>query len=199
MALETVLLYLRIEDSNMGVPAIVGSVALVLVSIAIGRWIHVWWKYRGPGVVTCPENQRPAGVRVDSHTLTSAALGKPQALRLSSCSRWPERQNCGQECLNQLAASPEDCMVRNLLLQWFEGKKCTHCGLDIGPVSLAGAKPAVLRADERSVEWSEIPAEQLQETLSAARPICFACHLAEKMAREHQSLVIDRSERKVHF
>jgi len=52
----------------------------------------------------------------------------------------------------------------------------------------------VLRADGVSVEWSEIPAETLQETLATAKPICFACHTARKMLREHRELVSGLSE-----
>ena len=51
--------------------------------------------------------------------------------------------------------------------------------------------------DKASVEWSDIPAERLQEVLSGAEPVCFACHMASKMMREHPELVIDRSQRTV--
>jgi len=43
------------------------------------------------------------------------------------------------------------------------------------------------------VEWSEVPADKLQETLAAGRPVCFACHTANKLVREHPDLVTDRS------
>jgi hypothetical protein len=144
--------------------------------------------------VTCPENQRPAGVTVDSRQVMATALGKPPQLRLESCSRWPEKAGCGQACLSQIEASPEGCLVRNILLAWYSGRVCCSCEQPIGEIPLAGAKPAVLRADGVSVEWNEIPAEKLQETLLAANPICFACHTARKMLREHRELVSGLSE-----
>jgi hypothetical protein len=58
---------------------------------------------------------------------------------------------------------------------------------------VAGAAKPALFAGKKHVEWSEIPAEQLQEVLSTAEPVCFACHMASKMMREHPELVIDRS------
>ena len=178
----------------MAVPFVLLAIAAVLFGIAGWRLVGVWWKYRGSRVVTCPENQNPAGVTLDSRFAMATALGTAPQLRLDSCSRWPEKAGCGQECLSQIKASPEGCLVRNILLNWYAGKDCYSCGMSIGVFTLASAKPAVLRADRVSVEWSEIPAEELQETLSAAKPICFACHTARKMLREHRELISGLSD-----
>ena len=40
-------------------------------------------------------------------TAASALLGPPE-LRLTACSRWPEKAGCGQPCLSQIAASPQE-------------------------------------------------------------------------------------------
>jgi len=168
------------------------GVALI-PAIILARLVWLWWKYRGQRVVRCPENQRPAGVAVDAGRAALSGLGSRPRLRLNTCSRWPEKAGCGQECLRQIEESPADCLVRNILLNWYEGKSCRSCGRPIGPIVMGGAHPALLSADKTSVEWSDIPAEQLQEVLSAAEPVCFACHMASKMMREHPELVIDRS------
>lgn len=178
----------------MLIQMVVIAIAVVLSGIAIGRLLSAWLKYRGRRVVTCPETQRPAGVMIDAGHAAATALGKAPELRLSTCSRWPERAGCGQNCLSQIEATPEDCLVRNILVKWYEGKTCVSCGRPIGKIIAGSVEPAVFRADKISVEWSEIPAEQLQETLSVAHPICFACHMAGKMVREHQALVTDRSQ-----
>ena len=154
-------------------------------------------------MVTCPETQRPAGVALDARHAALSCLKPQPELRLSSCSRWPERAGCGQACLHQIEAAPADCLVRNILIKWYEGKNCRTCGLPIGPIVMGAAQPALFTADKVSVdkvsvEWSDIPAERLQEVLSAAEPVCFACHMASKMMREHPELMIDRSARTVN-
>ena len=66
-----------------------------------------------------------------------------------------------------------------------------------GEIEWSGQKPALVRADKTSVEWSRVPAEQLTETLETASPVCFACHMANTLVRERPDLVIDRSCRTV--
>ena len=127
------------------------AVVIALAAVAIGRLVSAWLKYRGRRVITCPENRTPAGVLVDTRNAAATGLRKAPELRLSSCSRWPERAGCGQECLSQIAASPEDCLVRNILGKWYEGKNCAICGKRIGDIQWADHKPALLDPDRRTV------------------------------------------------
>jgi hypothetical protein len=168
---------------------------IVLLAAAIGiagRIVQRWWKYRGERVITCPENQLPAGISLDISHLAAQPFAAHPNLQLSSCSRWPERAGCGQECLRQVEAAPEDSLVRNILVRWYAGKRCVSCGQPFEEIPPAGVKPAVLCADKKSVEWSEIPAERLAETLANAAPICFACHLGSTLVRTHPELAVDR-------
>jgi hypothetical protein len=175
--------------SQVWLPVLIAIALLVAVRAAIA-----WLKYRGRRVVACPENSRPAGVQVDATRAALNLFGKPD-LHLSSCSRWPERAGCGQQCLSQIEASPDGCLVRNMLVKWYEGKDCVSCGKPFGKIDWNGAKPALLRADKKSVDWNQVAAEELPETLSAALPVCFACHMAITLVREHPDLVTDRSSR----
>jgi hypothetical protein len=43
------------------------------------------------------------------------------------------------------------------------------------------------------VQWKQVPAEKLTETLETALPVCFACHMANTLVREHPELVIERN------
>lgn len=165
----------------------------VLAGIVLMRLAALFGKYRGARIVTCPETKRTAGVELDARHAAMTGLAAHADLRLSGCSRWPERAGCGQECLSQIEGAPADCLVRNILVRWYEGKDCRFCGKPIGSIVAGGAKPAIFSADQISVDWSEIPAERLQEVLSAAEPVCFACHMASKTVREHPELVTDRS------
>jgi hypothetical protein len=168
---------------------------IVLAAAAVSivwRVVQRWWKYRGERVITCPENQKPASISLDISHVAVQPFAKSPQLQLSSCSRWPDRAACGQECLRQVEAAPEDCLVRNILVRWYAGKRCVSCGQPFSNVGLAGVKPAVLCADKKSVEWSEIPAERLAETLAGAAPICFACHLGSTLVQTHPELALDR-------
>jgi hypothetical protein len=165
--------------------------AIALASL-LGLMARSWWKYRGARVITCPGNLRPAKVSVDAGHLAARPFAGTAALRLSSCTRWPDHAGCGQECLSQVAADPHDCLVRTILVKWYDGKRCASCGEPFGQIPLAGVKPAVLGADAVSVEWSEIPADRLPETLAAGLPICFACHIGNMLDRNQPELAVDR-------
>ena len=49
-----------------------------------------------------------------------------------------------------------------------------------------------LVADQSSMEWNQIPADRIVGTLAAALPICFACHTANRLVKEHPDLVTER-------
>jgi hypothetical protein len=177
----------------MPVMTIVLAIVAVLSGIAAWRLVSAWWKYRGSRAITCPENRRPAGVVVNARHAAATAFVSGPELRLSSCSRWPERAGCGQECLAQVAESPEDCLVRNILTRWYAGKVCASCGRPFGDIQWTGRKPALLQTGKNSVEWNQVPADKLHEVMAASLPLCFACHMANTLVREHPELVVDRS------
>jgi len=166
-------------------------------AVVAGRLFSIWWRERGPRAITCPENRSPAGVTVDARHAALTGFVGTEDYRLSSCSRWPERAGCGQQCLTQIEASPVGCLVQKILVNWYEGKPCAFCGKVFGQIEWAAQKPALVRADKTSLEWSQVPAEQLTETLETASPVCFACHMANTLVRERPDLVIDRSCRTV--
>jgi hypothetical protein len=167
--------------------------AAAFVAILLVRQALAWWRFGGQRVIVCPETHAPAGVVVDArHAAATSILGEPE-LRLASCSRWPEKRDCGQECLSQIASAPEDCLVRNVVSNWYDDQPCAFCGSKFHDLDWASAVPALLQADGAEVEWNEVPADKLAETLAAAKPVCAACHLANRMVKEHPELVADRS------
>jgi hypothetical protein len=174
-------------------PVVLIILLVIGIGIAAGRLAAAWWRYRGRMIVDCPENHQPAGVSLDVKHAALTALRGDVKLRLTQCSRWPEKAGCEQDCLSQIECAPEDCLVRNVLVHWYQDKNCAWCGRPIGEIYLAGRKPALLLADRSSVEWSEVPAERLEQTLAVAQPICFGCHIANTMVRQHSEKVIDRS------
>ena len=102
---------------------LLGFAGLFLLSLIPVAWValRAYRRFRGTRVITCPETGCAAAVEVDKgHAAATYAIGEPD-LRLTSCSRWPEREGCGQECLSQIEASPEGCLVRNMLIEWYQG------------------------------------------------------------------------------
>ncbi len=72
------------------------------------RGIRVYLRYRGTRLVVCPETQRPAVVGVAARSMALQAIVGEPCLRLSECSRWPMRQDCGQDCLRQIEPGPSE-------------------------------------------------------------------------------------------
>jgi hypothetical protein len=178
----------------MNLEWVLAGVAL-LSGIGAIRMMRICFRYYGSMVVTCPETRRAAGVRVNARHAALTPPGRGTALRLSTCSRWPERAGCGQECLSQIAASPEDCLVRNVLDKWYQGKVCASCGQPFGKIQWSVRKPALLSAHNVTMDWHQIPAATLYETMETSQPVCFACHMAHTLVREHPELAIERPEK----
>jgi hypothetical protein len=154
--------------------------------------VRAYFRYRGTRVITCPETKMPAAVRVDKgHVAATTASGEPE-LRLESCSRWPEKEHCGQECLSQIAEAPEACLVRNMLVHWYAGASCALCNKAIGPVLWSEHKPALLTPDRKTIEWDDIPPETLPTVMATHKRVCWNCHVANTFRDQFPGLAVDR-------
>ncbi len=166
----------------------------VFLALELRRALRTYLKFRGKRLVSCPETHQPAAVRVAAgKAALDATLGKEQ-LRLSECSRWPEKEACGQECLAQIQEAPKACLVRIIINRWYRGQNCAYCHKPFGEIHWHDHPPALLDSERKTVEWNEIPAEKLQEALKTHWPICWSCHITETFRREHPDLVVDRPE-----
>ena len=75
---------------------------LALVIPAGWALTRVYREARGRSQVTCPETDEPELVQLDRrYAVAMYALGNPN-VRLQTCTRWPERQNCDQGCRQQI-------------------------------------------------------------------------------------------------
>lgn len=163
--------------------------AFALMAWLVGR---AYLRLRGKRLVTCPETNEPAAVDLDLRfAAVTSAFGRPH-FRLKDCSRWPERQSCGQVCLMQLEAAPHDCLVRNIVGSWYKGKACAYCGKAFGEIHWHDHEPAVLSPGGLTLQWSEVLPERLPLVLVTHRPVCWDCHVAERFRREHPDLAIER-------
>jgi hypothetical protein len=160
-------------------PILLFFLAAILVTGApVALSLTEYYKNRGRHSVKCPETGEAVGVEVDNRYAFRMALRGQEHSRLSSCSRWPEKGDCGQECLMQLDASPEN--LQKLLSKWMEGKSCAICGRVIMPDDWGQGRLAVLNQDHELFELRDLPAEDLQMALEYTRPLCRKCHHDER-------------------
>ena len=161
-------------------------IAVALVAGALAWWTRRYLAARGARLVECPENKQTAAVGVKAGL---AALGG--GWQLQDCSRWPERERCGRECLAQIERSPEDCLVRTIVTRWYGEKACAVCGKTLGHIDWYERKPAAMDASGRTRAWADVDPVTLPEVLATYRPVCFDCYVAETFRREHPELVLD--------
>lgn len=171
---------------------VVLAVVFAVIVFELFRSLGVYEKFRGKRIVTCPENHEPAGVRVAAGKAAMESLvGKPH-LQLSECTRWPEMAGCGQECLSQIQQSPKDCLVSVIVNRWYAGKKCAYCHKPFGEIHWHDHPPALVNENKQTLQWNEVPLENLRQTLATHWPVCWNCHIAESFRRLHPELVTDR-------
>src|SRR4051794_29413086 len=102
--------------------SLIFGIVSVLAGILAWRLGRIWRAYRGKRVVTCPENQHPAGVSLSAWHAVLTGIGQEPRLRLTECSRWPNgaanvregsvsspngvgqrgSAGCGQQCISQI-------------------------------------------------------------------------------------------------
>lgn len=163
----------------------IGVVGLLLLGI------RAYVRIRGKRVVTCPETGDSVAVEVNA---LRAVVGAP--LRLQECTRWPERQGCGQECLQQIESSPEGCLVRTIVRNWYRDKVCALCSRPLGQIDWYEHQPCILSPDRKILRWSEVRPESIPQFLETHAPVCWNCEVAESFRRQHPELVVDREPHK---
>jgi len=175
---------------------ILAAILVLLIGslvFGIAMWFRTYLRYRGQRLVTCPETHAPAAVHVNVGKAASTTLIGKQEVRLDQCSRWPEKRNCGQDCLSQVNADPENCLVWNIVAGWYKGKSCAYCQKPFGEIHWHDRHPALLSPDRVAKQWNEIPAEQLPGVFQTHLPVCWNCYVAETYRRQNPDRVLNRS------
>ena len=173
-------------------------VLLALLGVVVGFFfyrmalaVRQFLRFGGKMLVTCPETQHPAAVNIDNWRAVLTRAAAPHHLQLSACSRWPERRECGQECLCQVEEDPEAHRVWTVASQWYAGKDCAYCGREI-EMSHLRHPAALLDAEKQMNEWSGVPAEKLQEAFASSAPVCWNCYITESFIHEHPGRTVIR-------
>ena len=165
---------------------------IFVIGLLTWRGVLAYSKFRGVRLVSCPETAKPAAVEIDAkHAALSRCMGKLD-LRLKSCSRWPERRDCEQQCLAEIEAAPKDCLVRTILTTWYRDKSCVYCSKPLGELDWLDHKPALMSPEHVTLEWKEIRPENLVEVLATHMPVCWNCHVAQTFRRLYPNRVVDR-------
>lgn len=157
--------------------------ATLVTGAPVAMALQDYYKNRGRKSVKCPDNGQPVDVEVDNEYAFQTSLRGLEHSRLQSCSRWPEKGECGQECLAQVDPSPEN--LERLLSKWSDGKGCAICTRAITPDDWRQGRLGVLNQHHELFELRDMPAEGLQTVLEHTRPLCWKCHQEE---RERQAV-----------
>lgn len=167
--------------------AFLGIFAAMLVAAGAFHLGRTSAALRGRRLVTCPETGDPAAVALDvGYSAARSAFGRPH-FRLSDCSRWPGRARCGQMCLGDLEAAPEDTQVSTILRRFYAGKRCALCGWAFGEIR-EDTMPALLGPDGVTREWTAFAAEMIPSVLRSHAPVCWRCHVGHSFRRSHPEI-----------
>jgi hypothetical protein len=166
-----------------------GTMFLILAVAFVLSWIPVGVVYflarrrnSGDRVITCPESRGPEVVRVDAgHAAWTELLGEKD-LRLTACSRWPEKADCGKDCIAEIECAADGCLVQESLEGWYRDASCALCGMEIKPIRWFDQRPGLRSPDGRAISWEEIPARDLPATLATHQAICSDCLVAESFS-----------------
>jgi hypothetical protein len=176
----------------MTMTMLAAAVAILAAGALVFLVVRSWLRTRGTRLVTCPETWEPVGVEVDVGRAVITAAGGQAEFQVRDCTRWPEEKDCAQRCLRQIEAAPHDCLVREILRRWYEGKSCTFCGRSIALLHWHDHRPALKGLDDRIREWEEVPVTELPAMLATSRAVCWNCMVVEGFRREHPELVVER-------
>ncbi|MGB0047295.1 MAG: hypothetical protein WBP70_07595, partial [Terriglobales bacterium] len=112
-------------------------VGICLILLLPAVWAEQTYRiYRDGRTVNCPETHAPVSVRFNALRAAWSSLSGPPKLQLADCTRWPERADCGQECVPDAVAAKPAAVVDHA--SW-RTRRVVHL-----PVLLAGAAAWVL-------------------------------------------------------
>ncbi|MGB7728594.1 MAG: hypothetical protein WBL50_11210 [Candidatus Acidiferrum sp.] len=178
------------------VNVIFGAIVVLLIGGMVFGMVlafRTYWRYRGQRLVTCPETKQAAAVHVDAGRATRATLIGKQEVRLDQCSRWPEKRNCGQDCLREVNADPAKCLVWNMVAEWYNGKSCAYCHKPFVEMHWHDRHPGVLSPEHIATQWNEVAPEKLPEIFQTYLPICWNCYIAETYRRLYPDRIVNRN------
>jgi len=154
---------------------------LVMAAIVLGlqRAGGPAMNYRSVRVLTCPATHQSAAVQLDAwRGAIGWVFGRP-ALRIHRCSEWPSQRGCDQACLRDIAATPPESLVANILFRWYQNRSCVCCGTPFKETRIGRHPPCLMSPEGKMIEWRDIPPQNIPGVLASASPVCWTCLMAE--------------------
>jgi hypothetical protein len=170
-------------------------VLLVLAVLAVYLVIAIrtWSRVHGARVVVCPETETPVAVHVDVGHAMATAVWEKADLKVTSCSRWPERQNCEQPCVHQIETAPAETSPKVIAAHFFTKERCAICTRPIDAPSAMTLPPGFMDPVSHAVQsWNEVAPQDLAKAIAQRRPLCANCTLAETFRQRFPDRVTDR-------
>lgn len=167
--------------------------AILLVALPVGLSLQSYFRNRGRRTVICPENHESVTVELDNKHAFSTALRGAEHDRLHSCTRWPEKGECGQECLAQVNPSPEN--LERLLQKWYQGKSCAICSRQLTPADWMRSRLALLNENHKLFELRHMHLDEVPSALDHMKPLCWNCHQEERVRQAVPSRLLKGDRR----
>ena len=152
--------------------------AVLVTGLPVAVSLESYYANRGRKPAVCPDTGQPVEIEADDEYAFWSALRGQEHSRLKSCSRWPEKADCDQECLAQVNPSPEN--VDRLLTKWYAGKTCAICERELCASDWRRSRLALLNEQHKLFELRHMHLDELQSTLQHMRPLCWNCHQEER-------------------
>jgi len=172
----------------------IGLILLAVLLVYLVIAVRTWSRVRGTRLVVCPETQRPVAVRIDVGLAMASAVWEAADLRVTSCSRWPDRQDCDQPCVHEIETHPKDTQPRAIAARFFSSQRCAICSRPIDPFSRMTLQPGFMDPATRHVKtWADLPPEDLPRAIAGWRPLCSNCTQAESCRQTSVTRVTDRT------
>jgi hypothetical protein len=171
----------------MSIATAIGLLVLVTAGYLALRGLAAYWRVHGPLVVTCPRTGAPAGVTVEGlrAAITGSVYGAHRQLKVRTCTYWPEKAGCSEDCVRQIEVAPAEHQVRSILKRWYAGKSCAICRRIIGAIDCPTHESGLMSPDGRVRNWADVPSNELPGVLETHVPVCMDCHLVYDLSRAH--------------
>ncbi len=153
--------------------------AALVTGLPLAATLYTYYENRGRKAVKCPDTGQTADVEIDRRFALKTAMHGQEHSRVQSCSHWPQDGECGQECLVQIDASPEN--LERLFARSLAGSNCAICTRQITPSDWRQGRLGVLDAKQQLLELRDMAVDELQSTLHDTHPLCWKCHQDERV------------------